>query len=56
MPTPIITLEPVLKHGQTFWQVRMGKRRLTFNNELAARTFAAQLHLRTQGLPSNADQ
>lgn len=53
MQTPIVTLEPVLKHGQTFWQVRMGKRRLSFNNELAARTFAAQLHTRLKSFETS---
>ncbi|MCU1717130.1 hypothetical protein [Pseudomonas sp. 5P_3.1_Bac2] len=54
MQAPIVTIEPVIKQGQPFWQVSMGKRRLTFNNELAARTFAAQLHLRVKSLAAPA--
>lgn len=34
------------KNGRTVWRVRLGSRGLTFQEELAARAFAAQLHLR----------
>jgi hypothetical protein len=32
--------------GGTLWLVCLGRRTLTFHEELAARTFAAQLHQR----------
>ncbi|WXL27694.1 hypothetical protein WG219_09680 [Ectopseudomonas mendocina] len=50
MSQPVVTIETLLKHNQQFWQVRMGKRCLTFSNERAARSFAAQLHMRVQWL------
>jgi len=40
-----------LEHqGRVAWLVRMGRRSLSFREELAARTFAAQLHLRVSWL------
>jgi len=41
-----VRIEAVERNGQTHWQVRMGPRGVTFHEELAARTFAAQLHRR----------
>ena len=41
-----VQIEALQRQGRTFWQVRMGPRGLTFHEELAARAFAAQLHLR----------
>ncbi|WP_177410168.1 hypothetical protein [Pseudomonas sp. LFM046] len=41
-----VRIEPFEKNGRIFWRVRMGPRALTFQEELAARAFAAQLHLR----------
>ena len=41
-----VRIEPYEKDGWTFWRVRLGRRALTFHEELAARTFAAQLHVR----------
>lgn len=41
-----VRIEPFEKGGRTHWRVRLGQRSLTFQEELAARAFAAQLHLR----------
>ncbi|WP_375738851.1 hypothetical protein [Pseudomonas boanensis] len=41
-----VRIDAIEKNGQVFWQVRLGQRGLTFREELAARAFAAQLHLR----------
>ncbi|UCO96039.1 hypothetical protein LF844_15205 [Metapseudomonas lalkuanensis] len=41
-----VLIEPFEKSGRTYWRVRLGHRTLTFQEELAARAFAAQLHLR----------
>jgi hypothetical protein len=41
-----VRIENLQRQGRTFWQVRMGPRGVTFHEELAARTFAAQLHQR----------
>jgi hypothetical protein len=41
-----VRIECLQQHGKTRWLVRMGARGLTFHEELAARTFAAQLHCR----------
>ncbi|MNF94378.1 hypothetical protein D3C84_770880 [compost metagenome] len=41
-----VRIESVEKDGRTYWRVRLGQRGLTFQQELAARAFAAQLHLR----------
>ncbi len=41
-----VEIERVQQRGQTLWKVRMGARALTFHEELAARSFAAQLHHR----------
>jgi hypothetical protein len=50
-----VQIEALQRHGRTLWQVRMGPRGLTFHEELAARTFAAQLHQRLQWLRQLAD-
>ncbi|MFZ3202427.1 MULTISPECIES: hypothetical protein [Pseudomonas] len=41
-----VRIENLQRQGRTLWQVRMGPRGVTFHEELAARTFAAQLHQR----------
>ena len=41
-----VQIETLQRHDGTLWQVRAGPRGLTFNEEAAARTFAAQLHQR----------
>jgi hypothetical protein len=43
---PDVCIELIERQGQRLWQVRFGRRALTFQEELAARTFAAQLHMR----------
>lgn len=43
---PEVRIELIERQGQKLWQVRFGRRALTFHEELAARTFAAQLHMR----------
>ncbi|MDN5514808.1 MAG: hypothetical protein L0G82_06190 [Pseudomonas sp.] len=43
---PEVCIELIERQGQRLWQVRFGRRALTFQEELAARTFAAQLHVR----------
>ena len=45
-----VQIDAIEKNGQVFWQVRLGQRGLTFREELAARAFAAQLHLRMKWL------
>ncbi|WP_280324973.1 hypothetical protein [Pseudomonas sp. BN102] len=49
-----VRIEPFEKDGWTFWRVRLGRRALTFHEELAARAFAAQLHLRMGWLRASA--
>ena len=46
MSVPEVVIEPLHQRGQLHWQVRMGRRALTFHEEHAARAFAAQLHMR----------
>ncbi|GLK88879.1 hypothetical protein [Pseudomonas turukhanskensis] len=41
-----VHVEYVRLRGQQCWRVRIGYRGVTFQEELAARTFAAQLHQR----------
>lgn len=41
-----VHVEYVKLRGQQCWRVRIGYRGVTFQEELAARTFAAQLHQR----------
>jgi hypothetical protein len=41
-----VEIETLEHSGQQLWRVRAGRRGLTFHEELAARTFAAQLHVR----------
>ncbi|MGB4074470.1 hypothetical protein [Pseudomonas sp.] len=50
-----VQIEALQRHDCTLWQVRMGLRRLTFSEESAARTFAAQLHQRLQWLRQLAE-
>lgn len=47
---PEIELRCIERQGHMFWRVSAGKRMLTFHEELAARAFAAQLHLRLNWL------
>ncbi|MHC5351047.1 hypothetical protein [Metapseudomonas furukawaii] len=49
-----VRIESFDKAGKTFWRVRLGQRSLTFHEELAARAFAAQLHLRMGWLKARA--
>jgi hypothetical protein len=41
-----VQLEALQRGGRILWQVRLGTRALLFHEELAARSFAAQLHQR----------
>jgi len=43
---PDVRIELRETRGRTLWLVCLGRRTLTFHEELAARTFAAQLHQR----------
>ncbi|HEY1027758.1 MAG TPA: hypothetical protein VGE28_09045 [Pseudomonas sp.] len=43
---PEVCIELIERQGQRLWQVRLGRRALTFQQEQAARAFAAQLHMR----------
>ena len=45
-----VRIDRLERKGRILWQVQMGRRSLTFHEELAARTFAAQLHLRLDWL------
>jgi hypothetical protein len=47
-----VHVEFVTLRGQQCWRVRIGFRGVTFKEELAARTFAAQLHQRLTWLRS----
>ncbi|WP_199796362.1 hypothetical protein [Ectopseudomonas mendocina] len=47
---PDVRIELIERQGQKLWQVRVGRRALTFREEQAARTFAAQLHARLSWL------
>lgn len=51
-----IQVEPLQHGGRPLWQVRMGRRALTFQEELAARAFAAQLHMRLSWLRQQNQQ
>jgi hypothetical protein len=53
---PDIQIEALQQRGRQLWQVRMGRRALTFQEELAARSFAAQLHVRLAWLKQQAVQ
>ncbi|WP_043307288.1 hypothetical protein [Pseudomonas sp. ML96] len=43
---PDVRIERREHNGHALWLVSLGKRTLSFHEELAARTFAAQLHQR----------
>jgi hypothetical protein len=43
---PDVRIELCERKGRTLWLVCLGRKTLTFHEELAARTFAAQLHQR----------
>ncbi len=49
-----VRIEPVERNGKPCWKVRLGRRAITFEEELAARTFAAQLHMRLHWLQEQA--
>lgn len=51
-----VTIEALERRGHRLWQVRMGPRGITFHEELAARTFAAQLHQRLLWLRELAER
>jgi len=46
----VVRIEVREEHGQRLWQVRAGRRCLTFQDERAARHFAAPLQVRLQWL------
>jgi len=46
----VVRIEVHEEQGRRLWQVRAGRRCLTFQDERAARHFAAQLHQRLQWL------
>ncbi|MCY1539653.1 hypothetical protein D9M68_752500 [compost metagenome] len=50
-----VRIENLQRQGHTLWQVRMGPRGVIFHEELAARTFAAQLHQRLLWLREQAE-
>ncbi len=50
-----VQLEALQRRGRTLWQVRLGARALVFHEELAARSFAAQLHQRVLWLRALAN-
>ncbi|MWV18434.1 hypothetical protein F3I16_20545 [Pseudomonas sp. L-22-4S-12] len=45
-----VRIETLEHQGRRLWRVQVGRRALTFHEELAARTFAAQLHQRLRWL------
>lgn len=45
-----VCIEFIERQGQRLWQVKLGRRALTFQQESAARAFAAQLHMRLDWL------
>ncbi|UUY07379.1 hypothetical protein LRS11_16320 [Pseudomonas sp. J452] len=51
---PDVRIETLELQGRLIWRVRVGRRALTFHEELAARTFAAQLHIRLDWLSRQA--
>ncbi|MBB1519882.1 hypothetical protein [Aquipseudomonas guryensis] len=51
---PDVRIETLEQQGRQVWRVRVGRRALTFHEELAARTFAAQLHIRLDWLSRQA--
>jgi hypothetical protein len=51
-----IRIEALQQRGRQLWQVRMGRRALTFHEELAARSFAAQLYVRLAWLKEQVVQ
>ncbi|MBS7660620.1 hypothetical protein I0D00_01465 [Pseudomonas lalucatii] len=56
MTLPEISIHAVVQGRRLLWQVRCGRRALNFQEELAARAFAAQLHLRLHWLQREAGQ
>ncbi|OEO25678.1 hypothetical protein AX279_12430 [Pseudomonas sp. J237] len=54
MKPAVIQIETIERNRQTLWRVRLGRRALTFHEELAARTFANQLHMRRVWLQQQA--
>lgn len=51
-----VCIELIERQGQRLWQVRLGRRALTFQDEAAARAFAAQLHMRQGQTPRSDDR
>ncbi|MGG2397076.1 hypothetical protein ACJRW5_09025 [Pseudomonas sp. SH1-B] len=43
---PEVCIEVIERQGQRLWQVKLGRRALNFQQESAARAFAALLHMR----------
>ncbi|MHA6493168.1 hypothetical protein ACX0MV_07965 [Pseudomonas borbori] len=54
MTPPDIQIKLLQTRSGQRWQVRMGRRALIFQEELAARSFAAQLYLRLGWLRQQA--
>ncbi len=52
----VVRIDVREKHGQRLWQVRAGRRCLIFQDEFAARQFAAQLQLRMQWLAERRNE
>ncbi|MBM7061943.1 hypothetical protein JQX08_14625 [Pseudomonas sp. UL073] len=50
-----VRIETLERRGKRLWQVRLGRRAVTFEHEQAARAFAAQLHLRVSWLREQAE-
>ena len=56
LPDVVLYIEALERRGHRLWQVRVGPRGITFHEELAARTFAAQLHQRLLWLRELAER
>ncbi|MGE8498008.1 MAG: hypothetical protein ACN6O6_10910 [Pseudomonas sp.] len=55
MTDPTIEIELIHQHGRPAWKVHMGRRAVIFQDEQAARAFAAQLHMRLDWFQDQAD-
>ena len=45
-----VEIETCEREGRQEWRVRIGRRAVSFREEVAARAFAAQLHMRLRWL------
>lgn len=50
-----VRIEAIDRDGKRLWQVRLGRRVVTFEHEQAARALAAQLHMRAHWLRQEAE-